>query len=489
MMAIPLQAFAALLPSLASAFARLQGTAPVLASVAIRGAWESAVIAGCLALLLRWLPGLSAKACFQVCSAAFALAAVLPVCQPAGIAALRAAAGLHQGVAGLPGVVSIGPGSLRLPVIALAAGWAAAVCGLWAFASAVALVRLAAGAWALRALLRSATPAPAAMEAVYRQVASGRRAGRARLLVADGITSPSACGLFGATVVLPRTLVDHLSFEELAGVLRHEAAHLRRWDDALAVLARLVQAALPLAFALPYLERQMARAREMACDDAALTPGVSPRSYAACLARLAEHAGSPRWRRLAPGFGDDGSQLALRIGHILRFGQAVRGPGSLRLASAGVAGLLLSAALLCAPAVCSFRGAPVPASVTARTLGGATLVDAAYRPARWRRLQGAPALPAELEPQPVRKNTAPPRPRRSVWAAASRSQQARVQSLLEAAPATSPSVEARPPMPDPGVLVLWTGRHSCTEQNLILLVARPQNGSAPAWSDVFLLTL
>ena len=440
------------------------GWAAALAGAAVRGAWESLVIAAFLAAVLRWAPGLSPRASFKLWGTGFALAALLPLC--------RAGAGrvFAGGGAAAHGFV---------PTVLLSPAWAAGLCALWMGATAAALVRFGAGVWSLRRLMRTASPAPRAVRAMYRELAAegGRasRTNRAKLLVADGIAAPSACGLWGPAILLPRGLVESLSPDELAAVLRHEAAHLRRWDDWLTVLARLVRAALPLALALPYLERQMARAREMACDDAALRAGdsrpVSRRAYAACLARLAESAGRERWRNLAPGLGGEGSQLAARVGHILR-GGAARGPGWVRLAAAGCAGALLSLALLGAPALLSFAGAHDASAEMAR--GPEPQPQLQLEP------QLMPALAAaKLHAQPMRRI----RPARwSVPVTHGR------RPVLVAAAGREPRARLAQ-AGAPAVLVLWTGKQGFPEGNLILLVGRARDGAAAGWSNVFLLTI
>ena len=438
------------------------GYASCLATVAVRSVWESLVIAGFLSVLLRWMPGLSPKASYRAWGAGFALAALLPLCGPGAIS--ETAYGAVHAFSALPSAAMVA--HRAFPAFSLSPAWAAGLCALWAGASAVALVRLGAGVWSLWRLLRTASAAPPAVQAMYRElVRDGGRGSNARLLVADGVAAPCACGVFGPCIVLPRGLVESLSLEEMEGVLRHEAAHLRRWDDWLTVLARCVRAVLPLAAAMPYLERRMARAREMACDDAALCPGVSRhisrRDYAACLARLAESAGSQTWRRLAPGLGGEGSQLAARVGHILRDGEPVRGPGRVRLAAAGCAGVLLCLALLGTPALLSFSSRAETARVAEPKLASppdaAMLPMETIRAARWR-------VPVAHSRRPA--------PALAV-AATRRSSEAH------------PHVEAE----TQAVLVLWTESQDFSEGNLILLVAHPQGSPAAGWPDMFLLKI
>ncbi len=441
------------------AFPALPPDAASLAAAAVRGAWESLLLAPFLSLLLRWMPGLSPRASFRVWAAGFALAAALPLC--------RLSPGAH--VAFVPGNGGMAV-SRALPVLELAPVWAWSVCGVWLLASLIALLRLAAGVWALHRLLRSTQPAPPAVQAIFASIVAerhggGKRLSRARLLVADEVAAPSACGVFGPCILLPRGLAAQFSPEEIECVLRHEAAHLRRRDDWLAVLTRLVQAALPFAVAIGYLERRMAAAREMACDDAALRSHLSRRRYASCLARLAECARTPGWAALAPGLGGQRSQLAARVGYILAAAQPVRGPGKMRLACAFCAATLLGAALVAAPTLLTFSGDQEFAAAATPQL--ATALASAPSALLRSPVPAAAALHAASLRVPAAH-----RPQRFLRAFGKH-------GGAVALPATYRATQT--------VFVVWAEREDGGEGRFLLLVARPQPG--PGWSDVVLLTI
>ncbi len=319
-------------------------TAPILvehaAAQALHSAWESLLLALGTAGLFRFLPRLSPRERFLAGIAAFVLAAVLPF--------------LPTGTLPTLGEGGAGPA----PSIPLPPEAAPMVAAAWLLCSSVLFLRLVFSAISLRALLRAAEPAQPALQELYRSVATGR-ARRARLLVADNLSAPSACGLLRPAVLLPRMLTASLTQEELAAILRHEAAHLNGGDDWLALALRLTRALLPFALGLPAIERRLLAAREMLCDDAALggVQGLAPsrKGYAACLARLAELRPG-RAHVLAPGLG--GSELSLRIGYILS-----GGPGRLRSTAAALAGAALCLGLLAAPAVFSFEPAPALPSI------------------------------------------------------------------------------------------------------------------------------
>ena len=157
---------------------------------------------------------------------------------------------------------------------------------LWALGGAIAAVRFALGAVGTRRIVRRASPAvyarPAAEElaralGIHRNVA---------VLEAAAAPVPLACGLFRPAVVLPRGAAEWPA-ARLATVLRHELAHIRRWDLAAQALGQMVCCLYwfnPLAW---MAARRLRQERERACDDAVLSAGIQPHEYAADLVDLA----------------------------------------------------------------------------------------------------------------------------------------------------------------------------------------------------------
>lgn len=131
-----------------------------------------------------------------------------------------------------------------------------------------------------------------------RLAAAAGRAGidRRRIVLTGGTCMPHARGLLWPRVVVPGALVDALEIEELAAVLAHEQAHLRRRDPARWLVCRI---ALPIFWFFPLtwlVLRRLRRSAEMACDEAVLRAGFSPTVYARAIARtvqLGVGSGSP----------------------------------------------------------------------------------------------------------------------------------------------------------------------------------------------------
>jgi beta-lactamase regulating signal transducer with metallopeptidase domain len=174
-----------------------------------------------------------------------------------GSADSDAAAPLAANCAAPPARTSVATG--------LFAAWSAIVGAL--------LFRLAWSHRRTRAALRRATPLPAS----ELPLPAAELARRARLVslpplvVSDELPAPSTCGVLRPVVVLPPGLRASAGDEGMLFILRHELAHVRRRDPRLALVERLVRIA---AFFHPtgwIAGELLARERERACDDAALS--------------------------------------------------------------------------------------------------------------------------------------------------------------------------------------------------------------------------
>jgi hypothetical protein len=202
-----------------------------------------------------------------------------------------------------------------------------------------------------------------ALFAELQRALPGRR--RAALLATDEISTPIAAGFLRPAVLVPSFLVEQLSETEIAGVLAHELAHLRRGDDWMNLAQRLVEAVAFFHPAVLYIGRRLRLEREMACDDWVVALTGTPRPYARCLAKLAALAPAAG-PELAPGAVARKPQISVRVEALLakgRNGQARCSKAALALAG----GALAFAGLLAAPlAPLSVAEPPVPA-LEART--------------------------------------------------------------------------------------------------------------------------
>lgn len=175
-----------------------------------------------------------------------------------------------------------------------------------------------------------------------------RQAGLARLppLVESGeLPAPSTCGALASIVVLPPGLRAVVGDEGLRFVLLHELAHVRRRDPLLALAERLIRIVWfvhPTAWLAGSL---LARERERACDDAALStlPAATRPACAEALFRVVERAsGAVPVRGAALALTSGGRAVKERLLRIVD--PAAR--AAARLSPSGRVAALLSAAAL-----------------------------------------------------------------------------------------------------------------------------------------------
>ncbi len=170
--------------------------------------------------------------------------------------------------------------------------WFSAAAILWMLGAALALVRLACNAAALRRWVRGSVAAPEEIE----ELAAGIPGPPVRIRIAEGEGDAFVYGALSPVIVLPAS-VAVLPLEQLRIILEHEMAHVRRRDPLWTWIFESFRAFYwfhPLAWTLV---KRGHLAREMAADDLVLLSGREPESYAACLGAAAlrsrAHAAPP----------------------------------------------------------------------------------------------------------------------------------------------------------------------------------------------------
>lgn len=156
--------------------------------------------------------------------------------------------------------------------------------GVYLAISMLLFVRMVLGSWGLLRILRNARPVSSLGPGVFESA----------LFVV-----PGSAGWFRARIFLPQAWRDWDAVK-LGAVLAHERAHIRRRDWLIRVVAHANVCLFwfhPLAW---WLERELARLAEEACDDAALSEIQDRDEYAATLVDMAQAAaadgGVLNWR-------------------------------------------------------------------------------------------------------------------------------------------------------------------------------------------------
>jgi len=270
--------------------------------------WEGMILAACVAVCLRLLPGLSAAARSLVWLNVFLLIALLhvvPSLHPFGGSGDRVFAGS-----------TVGHAPIQLDL-----RWSLAVDAVWGLLSLWRGAQLIASAVRLRRLVRRARPIEpdTALLPLLRTAAADGRAGRAaELCTSDEVERPSVYGFFRPRILIPGGLLAELSGSELQQVVIHEMEHLRRGDDWTNLLQKIFLVFFPLNPVLLWVERRLCAERELACDDSVLRSSCGPKAYALCLTHLAEHSMLRRSLTLVLGAWERQSELVRRVHRILR---------------------------------------------------------------------------------------------------------------------------------------------------------------------------
>jgi Zn-dependent protease with chaperone function len=286
--------------------------------------WQGMLLAAAVGLGLRLLPKTPAAIRFAIWFTVFAVVTALPLISiwPDSAIATRSAG---QG-----------------PWFTLDARWSLGVAALWIAVSLVRAATLLAAAHRVRTLWKRATP-------VEVPLAAGLNGScrRAQLCVSDEVDRPTVIGFFAPKILIPSWLLKKLTAAELEQILLHEAGHLGRADDWMNLFQKIALVLFPINPALAWVERRLCFERELAVDERVLAAlagkAGAAKSYAACLATLAEYRLGRRSLTLALGALGRESELGRRVGRILRRREPMK-PLQARLVLGGAMLGLLGAA-------------------------------------------------------------------------------------------------------------------------------------------------
>jgi len=162
----------------------------------------------------------------------------------------------------------------REPVTFSRTSWHTTVTRTYLAISLLLLLRLAFGYWGLHKIVRGSAPITSLGPSVFEST---------RVVV------PGSVGGFRARILLPQAWRDW-DAARLGAVLAHERAHIRRYDWLTHLASRLAICIFwlhPLAW---WIDRELARLAEEACDDVAVSETKDKEEYAATLVDIARMA-------------------------------------------------------------------------------------------------------------------------------------------------------------------------------------------------------
>ncbi len=120
---------------------------------------------------------------------------------------------------------------------------------------------------------------------------------RVGVAICDRIAAPILVGVFRPLILLPATALTGWDPQQLEMVLLHELAHVRRFDNLVNLVQRIVESLLffhPLVWVVSSWVR---REREHCCDELVVARTRQPRAYAEMLVDLSERATRNALRR------------------------------------------------------------------------------------------------------------------------------------------------------------------------------------------------
>ncbi len=267
------------------------------AGALLSAVWQGTVLAVCVSLGLRLLPGLSAAARSVIWLNVFILLALLH---------------FVPALVGRSGVLA----ASDLSPVHLDPRWSFALAGVWAALSVARAVQLVVGAIHLRRLGSRAVPVP--VNAELQSLLSGTAGARtAQLCASDEVARPSVLGFFRPRILVPPELLKALSPGELQQVVLHEMEHLHRADDWTNLLQKMALVLFPLNPVLLWVDRRLSAERELACDDRVMRSSAGRKAYALCLTHLAEYSILRRSFSLVLGAWERRPELVRRVQRIL----------------------------------------------------------------------------------------------------------------------------------------------------------------------------
>lgn len=164
------------------------------------------------------------------------------------------------------------------------------------------------------------------------------------LLLSKSMLSPAACGFFKPTILMPSSLLENLSEEELKAVLIHELSHIKRgdlWVNFIQTVLQIFYFYNPFVWFANAVVRDL---REKAVDEMVLTTfGGEAKSYSGILIDIAEIAFSrPHFSLRLVGVVESTKSLTGRIKHIL----SRPAPKNAKLGLTSLAVILIFAAII-----------------------------------------------------------------------------------------------------------------------------------------------
>jgi len=173
--------------------------------------------------------------------------------------------------------------------------WIPTLVQVWFLGAMLFLVRLATSLADIRNLRQKQhDPAESVWQQVLdKQLALLQMSKPVQLLKSIHVDMPMTYGVWKPVILIPAGLFFQLSPLQLEAIIAHELAHIKRHD----YLVNLVQSILEVLFFFHpifwWINKTAKEQRENACDDLAISMGISPKDLAFGLANVLNYAKNP----------------------------------------------------------------------------------------------------------------------------------------------------------------------------------------------------
>ena len=141
----------------------------------------------------------------------------------------------------------------------------------------------------------------------------------------EKVAVPTVVGVIRPVILIPFSSLTGLEPQQLAIIIGHELAHIRRYDLAMNLVQRVIESLLFFHPVVWYISRRMSAEREACCDDLVLGSGCERTCYAGAILRMAEVCAArprPGVAALAAS-GNTTSQFELRIRRLMGASRAL----------------------------------------------------------------------------------------------------------------------------------------------------------------------
>ena len=101
----------------------------------------------------------------------------------------------------------------------------------------------------------------------------------------ERVAVPTVLGVLRPMVLLPLPLMTGLTPDDFVAIIRHELAHIRRYDLWMNLLQRVIESLLFFHPIVWFISRRLSAEREVCCDDLVVSSGYKPMQYAGALLR------------------------------------------------------------------------------------------------------------------------------------------------------------------------------------------------------------